>query len=817
MGERSRGGSKYVEVVNGSENKQMELTLFTASSQHITLPNARLNLVLDADRVCACKLIFKVSPELYHRLADEAIFNDHPSLRIPISNQDISSNFEVTVETSLNPNLVSNLVDHAATNESALVYLLNLGKTQADHILLSTESWFTLSVVQYQDAQQVGYRTLWFSLRLEWLVEEAIDNDKIADSLVEFFQELMESSLLQPFEQLDTKIKEVISEYKSEFCSLDFPDNNNLQIQRKLNHIFNSLESSSDTNTSTDAIEDFFENVGNIFEALAQELQEEAVVTKDRVTEGQILNSVTKLSSTCFLEEGERLSQSCLWQLQRNYFEKRGVSSYCQNTLSSNYPSIAALALYYTHSIAAFLQDCTTVTKRHKTDFAILDKTQPIYILEVGAGSGHFAYRFLQYLQSRLMHPSLKKLNVTYVLTDFVPQTLEFWQQHLALQPFFKQGSLDVAYFDLQNPDAIALRRSGETLTPYTLANPLIVIANNVFSCLPQDAYYIESGTLYEDLVSLSAPEGTDLDHWEALSQLSIHYDQQPIAPERTDIPNTLQRYCQTCDRSHILWPTIALQSLDYLLNLAGDHLMVLSSDMAYCHEIALQDNSEPTPTINGYITLPVNYHALADYAQHNSGQALQPEHSTPGFSTQVLLFGKHPTGFWETQAVYHNQDILSGELSETLLAPLVAEQLEALSLPQLLGYLRSRHWDSEVFLTCFSVLLPQLETVTPALRHDAIQGIQKIWQGYYPIGEDSDLAFFLGMALYTLGNYTSAIEYFERSCQSHGDDPNTLYNLAMSHYRLGQTQQVIVCLEKTLELDPNFEAAHTLRQELVG
>jgi hypothetical protein len=43
-------------------------------------------------------------------------------------------------------------------------------------------------------------------------------------------------------------------------------------------------------------------------------------------------------------------------------------------------------------------------------------------------------------------------------------------------------------------------------------------------------------------------------------------------------------------------------------------------------------------------------------------------------------------------------------------------------------------------------------------------QAIPRIWDTYYPIGEDTDLALSLGLILYYLDFYDAAIVFFEKS-----------------------------------------------------
>ncbi|MEA5567785.1 tetratricopeptide repeat protein [Anabaena sp. UHCC 0399] len=59
---------------------------------------------------------------------------------------------------------------------------------------------------------------------------------------------------------------------------------------------------------------------------------------------------------------------------------------------------------------------------------------------------------------------------------------------------------------------------------------------------------------------------------------------------------------------------------------------------------------------------------------------------------------------------------------------------------------------------------------------------------------------------------FPKALEYLQQSRQLYGDDPNTLYNMAMCYYRLRQLDQALHWINQTLEISPEFEPAKAMR-----
>ena len=89
------------------------------------------------------------------------------------------------------------------------------------------------------------------------------------------------------------------------------------------------------------------------------------------------------------LEKDQRLSQSMLWKLQRRFFEARGIDAWRKSIVPHYITSNMFIARAYSRIVSGFSRDC----------FAgrlLVNPNQPLYILELGAGSGRFAYHFLK-------------------------------------------------------------------------------------------------------------------------------------------------------------------------------------------------------------------------------------------------------------------------------------------------------------------------------------------------------------------------------------------------------------------------------------
>src|SRR4051812_40719514 len=197
------------------------------------------------------------------------------------------------------------------------------------------------------------------------------------------------------------------------------------------------------------------------------------------------------------LERQKPLPESLIWDLQRQYYAGRGANAWRQSEVPYYVTNNPLLANSYAEIVFAFLRE----QRRLAPDDRQGD--EPLYICELGAGSGRFAFHFLRRLTRLCEQARLPPLSFRYVLTDFTQNNLDVWRVHPCFQPFFESGVLEVALFDIDRTDQLALQLSGQTLGTADLQRPLVVIANYVFDSVPQELFYVNEQCCHQCLVSL--------------------------------------------------------------------------------------------------------------------------------------------------------------------------------------------------------------------------------------------------------------------------------------------------------------------------
>ena len=505
------------------------------------------------------------------------------------------------------------------------------------------------------------------------------------------------------------------------------------------------------------------------------------------------------------IEEGERLSRSRLWRLQRSFFERRGMEAWSRGTVPHYITSNPYIAQAYARVVLGWLRDLA-----HGAGELGLDRAAPIHVVELGAGSGRFAFYVLRALQRLLDRSRLGALRVRYVMTDLAAATVDAWLSHASLAPFFEAGVLDVARFDVERDDALQLQYSGETLTGSATANPIAVIANYVLDSVPQDAFSIRDGVLHEARVTLRAPAGDgaalDLDDPALLARLTTSYAHVPVRGRTYDDPRlerTLRAVADWTTERTFLFPSVALACFGRLVALGGGRMLVLAGDKGFGDEGEVRRRDATFLDVHGSISFMVEFPALGRWFVDQGGVALRHAHPHGELCVSAFVLGAPADGPVETALAYEEAIGHQGPDDYFALRQRVRQHYLAMDLSELLAWLRFGEHDPTALLDAWNAIVSRLPTAGAAERDELRRAIHATWAAYFPIGEPRDLAFALAMLLGALGRHTEALTLFAHSIAQHGDDPRTHAQIAICLARMGRLDAALAAVERALAIEP--------------
>ena len=134
-----------------------------------------------------------------------------------------------------------------------------------------------------------------------------------------------------------------------------------------------------------------------------------------------------------------------------------------------------------------------------------------------------------------------------------------------------------------------------------------------------------------------------------------------------------------------------------------------------------------------------------------------------------------------------------------------------------MLAYLRLSGFDGDLFLGCFPYLIEKVRSASGPLRSQTAALVRRIWATYYPLTDESDMAFCLGTLLCAMEYYGQALEYLECSIEAYGPNPQRLYNVALCCYRLRDWDRARDAVGQALEIAPDFSKARDLSIAIEG
>jgi tetratricopeptide (TPR) repeat protein len=514
-------------------------------------------------------------------------------------------------------------------------------------------------------------------------------------------------------------------------------------------------------------------------------------------------------SSGAVVEAEKPLSQSMLWKLQTEFFANQGPEAWIKGIVPQYITTNPYIANQYAKTVFGYLRDYVA-----RED---VDKNTVIYIMELAAGVGRFTYTFLKRFLHMIENSSLKDIKFKYIVTDFAERNIEYWQNHSFLSPYFEAGILDCATFDISKDDEIKLRHSGEVLSQGKMKNPLILFANYTFDSLPQDTFYVNNGEIYEGVITITSPdEKGDPNDKSILAGLDYYYTDKKIDGnsyyEDKNLNDVLMHYKNSLEDTAFYMPIIGLRCISRLRKLFNDDVILISADKGYKNEESMDKNYHPFLSKHGCISMTVNFHAIELYFKALGGKTIHSIYEHENINVSLFMASNSDNDFIETSMAYNEIIESVGPDDFYIMKKAIMPLSSSLTTKELLAFLRFTVWDSRTLLELYNILIERIENEENFPKDELADAINKVWEYYFPIGEEGDLGYYFGSILGYLGYDNDALKLLESSLEFYGECPETNYEIALCYYNLQQLDKALEYTEKSIELDPDFEQGENLK-----
>lgn len=512
------------------------------------------------------------------------------------------------------------------------------------------------------------------------------------------------------------------------------------------------------------------------------------------------------------LETQQRLSKSKLWEWQAEYFDEVGVNAWA-GTVPFCATSSVHIAMSYAQVIVRYLQD---IAKQPG-----VDERRPVYIVELGTGSGQFSYHCVRHLVE-LCETLQLPVRPCWVMTDFAESNIEFWKGQAMFEPYIDAGYLDMARFDIDRPGALALIHRNREVSHRHPGCAAVCIANHVFDSTRHDVFYVEDGRLHEVPVSLSAPESAV---WEGrpvhLAAIECAYDRIPLvsAPYYYDNPlwnELLAGYgAEQGISGSFVFPTSMLLTLDYLEKIGGGKLMLLASDEGYLDTEEIADREPPSlAQHNGCFSLCVNFDAVRRYFRLKGGLSF---HQAPGNSLRTCAYivdSEDPQRYLETGVAIGNVFQFPGP-GDFFSVYRYFRDADTFDLHSFVGLLQASGWDPHIISARIEDFHANLAGVDGRMKRTIRLGLQRAESAIYEKPGMKDHYFDLATLYFGLHDYAEAARLYEKSKARSDPTVETCFSIGPCNHLNDEPQKTIDAFTGASELERNGNDAAAWLEQL--
>ncbi len=505
------------------------------------------------------------------------------------------------------------------------------------------------------------------------------------------------------------------------------------------------------------------------------------------------------------IESKTPFSESLIWKINRNFYQEKGIKAWSEDIVPHNMTSNSSVGKTYAELIFAFLKDLAS--KKNKNEV--------VYILELGAGHGRLGFHILKHIQKLVSSLEGQIPKFCYILSDIVEDNLSFFSDHYQLQDYFDQGILDISYFDAIESKKLYLRKSKKTINAQDLNQPILAIANYFFDSIPSELFFIQNNSIADCSVTINSQEDPkEMSNEILIKNMYLTYHKSilnlPIYNEKI-LNEILENYKKLSSDTYVFFPKKSMECLSNIKAFSKSGLVVLTMDKGF-HEINhLKNKKEPDLVTHGSFSLWVNYHALSEYCLKQGGKVLFPSFSNFHLEIGCLLFLEKTETYLQTGLAYKQVVDNFGPDDFNTIKQLAYFNVSRLKLIELIAIYRLSGYDSTIFIR----LLPRLKQVKQKItldeRNRLAQTLHCVWDMYFNIQENFDLAYEIGGILYDLGFYSEALNYFEYSINIFGEKADVSYNQVLCYYQLRQDKLFYSTLNNAKKIFPNSDLLRSL------
>jgi ectoine hydroxylase-related dioxygenase (phytanoyl-CoA dioxygenase family) len=512
------------------------------------------------------------------------------------------------------------------------------------------------------------------------------------------------------------------------------------------------------------------------------------------------------------IEDYTPIRKSKIWSLLQTFYTKQGPSAWTEELVPQGSTSNCYTADVYAAIASRFILEASKNTK-----------SKPPLIIELGGGSGRFAWQFLQRLTGYHFAQQDEIPEFNYLLTDVAEANLTNWRTKKRFNTFADSGVLQFGQLSV-NDNPVISTKTGK-ITPEDLADrPVIIIANYLFDSLPTDFYRVKDNELYRELISLSTDdEKLDLESLSSFEKIIPTYSSEKISNSQTGnsaLDSFVEEYCELEGNFVFPVPTQGFNFLSSFLERKAP-MMLLAGDLAYVDPVEFP---EETPIIfDSYMATYTNFHLFSELFDSKGGFTQSQRQTDPDFSASAFVYHgeegtEHYCDFEETRSTAYIQLEEFNPYDAHEMSEIMQETLGEASIRQMFAWLRFSRFDPKIAQTCLPLLFEEIHRDDDGLDKDQLYEIyMECYSLFFPDGSPVTIDYGIAQLCLAINYNDEALKLLESSLEEFGRIPARLYVYALTLFRLERDDDAKEVLVEIIGLQGDYGPALRLFEEKYG
>lgn len=500
-----------------------------------------------------------------------------------------------------------------------------------------------------------------------------------------------------------------------------------------------------------------------------------------------------------------RFDESIIWSLLHRFYMEAGPEAWSNKIVPQRSTSNAFCADTYASIVATFFKELRAE-----------GNSEPPVIIELGGGSGRFAWQFLNRLFNYHFSDDDPCPQFTYLLTDGSTKNIEAWKGKDRFLPLIESGVLEFAEL-LIEPDP-TIRMEGGDKKPADFADrPVIIVANYLFDSIASNMFRIRDHQIEQVFVQTESTERKFLKQpITSFQSITERFQSRPIKDVPTGhalIDQAIKQYSKMPGDFHVVVPQICLEFVEKFLD-RETPMLLLAGDLAYSSPTEFELES---PLIfDTYFAHYTNLHIFGELFGAYGGVMQSQRHKDANFSCS--LFSLPGKSRWSDLSLDRTRETALALLKDFNpydaheIIELIEETAEDMSVRQSMALIRFSKFDPDVAAACIPHLLYNIEQGEEEIdRPQLYETYMEAYRAYFPDGSETHFDCGIAQLFMQLDYHAQALQLIDHSIREFGENAPRLFAMALAFLNLGDEAKAEKLVRKAEAIDPQFAPAQRM------